>query len=190
MAIGVSEPSIASVVILDNEGERIAAKYFASKYSTLASQKEFEKSLIGKAQKSNVTDEADIVIFDGHITVFRGSKDCYFFVTGDQDENEIILVDVLSALFKAVSDLAGNDRRALLDRLELVLLTIDELVDGGCILEIEASAIVNRVGMRTADADAPSATGAMHAQTPQEAMKAIKDQFTRSFFKGSGGGSG
>jgi hypothetical protein len=35
-----------------------------------------------------------------------------------------------------------------MDKLDTVLLALDELVDGGVILEIEPSAIVNRVGMR------------------------------------------
>jgi hypothetical protein len=38
----------------------------------------------------------------------------------------------------------------MLDKLDTVLLALDELVDGGVILEIEPSAIVNRVGMRGA----------------------------------------
>ena len=41
-------------------------------------------------------------------------------------------------------------RRSMLDKLDTVLLALDELVDGGVILEIEPSAIVNRVGMRGA----------------------------------------
>lgn len=47
------------------------------------------------------------------------------------------------------------DRRTLLDNLALVLLSIDELVDAGRILEIDPSAIANRVLMRGADARGP-----------------------------------
>jgi hypothetical protein len=65
-----------------------------------------------------------------------------------EDENEIILVDVLNALYQALSTLMPVERRCLMDKLDTVLLALDELVDGGVILEIEPSAIVNRVGMR------------------------------------------
>ena len=37
------------------------------------------------------------------------------------------------------------DRRTLLDNLASVLLTVDELCDGGKILEVDPSAIANRV---------------------------------------------
>lgn len=47
------------------------------------------------------------------------------------------------------------DRRTLLDNLALVLLSIDELVDAGRILEIDPSAIASRVLMRGADARGP-----------------------------------
>lgn len=66
-----SEPSISAVVILDSDGERIAARYFTPQYATLATQTTFERSLFAKATKSQGSDEADIVIFDGLITVFR-----------------------------------------------------------------------------------------------------------------------
>lgn len=36
----------------------------------------------------------------------------------------------------------------LLDNLELVMLTIDEVVDNGHIVELDASAVANRVLMR------------------------------------------
>jgi len=177
----VSEPSISAVVILDSDGERIAARYFTPQYSTLAAQTSFERSLLNKASKAQGSDEADIVIFDGLITVFRAGRDCHLFVTGDQDENEIILVDVLNTLYTALSTLMPVDRRSMLDKLDTVLLALDELVDGGVILEIEPSAIVNRVGMRGADADQQSMAGGgmgggpLQAQTPQQALQSIKD---------------
>lgn len=40
------------------------------------------------------------------------------------------------------------DRRTILDNLELTMLTIDELVDAGTILETDSQAIVSRVLMR------------------------------------------
>lgn len=53
---------------------------------------------------------------------------------------------------------AQIDRRTLLENLALVLLAIDELVDAGKILEIDPSAIANRVLMRGADARQPQAS--------------------------------
>mmetsp|Transcript_12568 Transcript_12568/g.19777 ORF Transcript_12568/g.19777 Transcript_12568/m.19777 type:complete len:196 (-) Transcript_12568:698-1285(-) len=186
MAGMVAEPSISSVVILDNNGERIAARYFGDGLQTFGQQTAFEKSLLNKALKSTSVGESDIVMFDGHIAVFRGGKDVFLFVTGDQDENEIILVEVLNALYNTCTALLPGgsvDRQGMLDRLDTVLLCLDELVDGGVILEIESSAIVNRVGMKGADGAGPGAAGAtpLQSQTPQQALLSLKEQMTRAF---------
>ncbi|CAN0483164.1 unnamed protein product, partial [Discosporangium mesarthrocarpum] len=72
---------------------------------------------------------------------------------GSADENELILTAVLDALYEALTVLLRGqvDRRTMLENLAQVLLTMDELVDAGRILEIDPSAISNRVMMRGAD---------------------------------------
>lgn len=182
----VSEPAIESVIIIDHRGERIAARYYSDQFQTLHSQQQFEKSLLNKALKSTAGGESDIMMFDGHIAVFRGGKDIFMFVTGEQDENEMILVEVLNTLYNAyASILPGGhvDRASMLDKLDLVLLALDELVDGGVILEIESSAIVNRVSMKGADG-AGSGGGSnvpLQSQTPKEALLSLRDQMKRAF---------
>ena len=44
------------------------------------------------------------------------------------------------------------DKRTMLDNLELVLLTIDETIDNGHIMEIDTNAVVSRVLMKSAEA--------------------------------------
>ena len=190
----VAEPNVSSIVIIDSQGERIAARYFTDDLKTLHAQQQFEKSLLSKALKSSSQSESDILLFDGHIAVFREGKDVYLFVTGDQNENEIILVEVLNALYNAYASLlpgGSMDRHTMLEKLDIVLLALDEIVDSGVILEIEPSAIVNRVGMRGADA-APAPAGLMplQAQTPQQALLSLKEQMTRAFKSTGGGFSG
>ena len=60
--------------------------------------------------------------------------------------------------------------------LEYVLLALDELVDGGTILEIEGSAIAARVSMKSTTADVP-----LHEQTPGQAFSSIREQMQRHF---------
>ena len=64
----------------------------------------------------------------------------------------------------------------IMKSLEYVLLAVDELVDGGTILEIEGSAIAARVSMRSTTADVP-----LHEQTPGQAFSSIKEQMQRHF---------
>jgi len=191
----VAEPSISAVVVLDQQGERIAARYFSDDLQTLANQQVFEKALLAKALKTSTTGgESDILMFDGHIAVFRAGRDVYMFVTGDQDENEIILVEVLNALYNtfAATLPGGNiDRHGMLDKLDTVLLVLDELVDGGVILEIESSAIVNRVCMKGPDGYSGGSGGGsgmpLQTQTPQQALLSLKEQMSRAFGAASRG---
>jgi len=183
-----SEPSISSVIIVDDRGERIAARYYSERLQTLAVQHKLEAALLSKALKSTATGEADIVLFDGHVAVMRAGKDVHLFVTGDQDENEIILVEVLNALYNALSSLLPGgslDSRNMLEKLDVVLLVIDELVDGGIILEIESSAIVNRVGMKGAEGSAGGSSlmpgVPSSSTTPHQALLSFKEQMTRAF---------
>lgn len=59
----------------------------------------------------------------------------------------------------------------------MVLLTIDELVDAGKILEIDPSAIANRVLMRGADARGP--------QNAELTVQQVKDMIARCGMLGS-----
>ena len=42
-------------------------------------------------------------MFDSHIVVFKYLGDLMFYVTGSQDENELILYSVLQAFYESVS---------------------------------------------------------------------------------------
>lgn len=46
---------------------------------------------------------AEIVLFDGHVVVYKYLGDLMFYVTGSQDENELVLTTVLTAFYEAVS---------------------------------------------------------------------------------------
>jgi hypothetical protein len=50
-------------------------------------------------------------MFDGYIVVYKFIGDLHFYVTGGDDENELILVTVLQAFFDAVSLLLRYDLR-------------------------------------------------------------------------------
>jgi hypothetical protein len=47
------------------------------------------------------------------------------------------------------------DKRTLLENIDYVLLTLDELIDGGIILESEPAIIASRVAMKGDDQDIP-----------------------------------
>lgn len=45
---------------------------------------------------------AEVAMFENHIVVYKFVQDLHFFVTGGDDENELILSTVLQAFFDSV----------------------------------------------------------------------------------------
>ena len=62
----------------------------------------------------------------------------------------MILVGVMDAIYDSLSSLLkGNiDKRTIYDNLELILLTLDEVIDQGHIVELDSNAVTSRVLMR------------------------------------------
>ncbi|XP_065655996.1 coatomer subunit zeta-1 isoform X2 [Hydra vulgaris] len=167
--------TIKAVAILDNDGERIVSRYYDDTFATVKEQREFEKNLFQKTSRQN----AEIIMLDGLTVVYRSNVDLYFYVMGSQYENELILVSVLNAFFDAVSTMLRKnvEKRFLMDHLDVVLLAIDELVDGGVILEADSNNIVQRVAVKT-DADVP-----LTEQTVAQVLQSAKEQLKWSLLK-------
>lgn len=63
-------------------------------YSDLKAQKAFEKGLLEKTAKQN----ADIILYDNRIVLYKSESDVMMYVVGSVDENEIMLYNVILAL--------------------------------------------------------------------------------------------
>ena len=66
----------------------------------------------------------EIIMLDGLTIVYRSSVDVFFYVIGSQQENELILVATLNAIFDAISLLTKKsvEKRTLLSNLDAVYL--------------------------------------------------------------------
>ncbi|KAJ8761991.1 hypothetical protein K2173_006593 [Erythroxylum novogranatense] len=173
-------PSVKNILLLDSEGKRIAVKYYSDDWSTNSAKEAFEKAVFTKTQKTNARTEVEITLFDGNVVVYKFVQDLHFFVTGSEDENEIILASVLQGFFDAVDLLLrGNvDKREALENLDLILLCLDEIVDGGIILETDASVIAEKVASHSVDAGAP-----LSEQTLTQALATAREHLKRSLLK-------
>ena len=183
-------PSIAAVVLLDGDGKRIFQKYYKSHFASIAEEQAFEKKLFDKTVRTNAKTEAEIIILDGLVTVYRNTSDVWLYIVGTQTENELILVSVLTSLHEALGSLlrAPPEKRVLLDNFDTLLIAVDEMVDCGMILETDAQAIVNRVGMKAADgvnpAEAGGAIGGAFSEGNFNSMFAsAREQIARSLLK-------
>jgi hypothetical protein len=176
----VSAPFIKNILLLDDEGKRVAVKYYSDDWPTLASKLSFEKSTFTKTQRTGARAEAEIGMFDGYIVVYKFISDLHFYVTGSDDDNELILATVLQGFFDAVSMLLRNnmEKKTVLENLDLVLLCLDEIVDSGIILDSDADTIVGKVEMHGADADVP-----LSEQTISQALATAREHLARSLLK-------
>ncbi|KAG9246659.1 clathrin adaptor complex small chain [Calycina marina] len=162
MAPGMSLISVNAIIILSTEGgERVFAKYYkephatlcghsdketedsASAYPDLKSQKAFEAGLFAKTVKQN----ADIILYDNRVVLYKSESNVMLYVVGSVDENEIMLYNVILSIRDTLHLLFKQtvDRSTITDNYDLVALAMDEIVDDGIILETDPTIVVTRI---------------------------------------------
>ncbi|KAK6284362.1 AP complex [Theobroma cacao] len=173
-------PAVKNILILDSEGKRVAVKYYSDEWPTNSAKLAFEKSLFTKTLKSNARTEAEITMFDSNIVIYKFVQDLHFFVTGGDDENELVLAGVLQGLYDAISLLVRNtiDKREALENLDLIFLCIDEIVDQGMILETDANVLAGKVAIQNMEVSAP-----LSEQTISQALATAREHLTRTLLK-------
>lgn len=89
--------TVKGIAILDNDGNRILAKYYDKNvFPTAKEQRTFEKNLFNKTHRAN----AEIIMLDGLTCVYKSNVDLFFYVMGSSHENEVIKVkDRLNVIF-------------------------------------------------------------------------------------------
>lgn len=119
-------------------------------------------------------------MLEEYLAVHKASHDLRFYIIASHAENELIAVSVLETLYEALHNLLRGvvDRQTVLENLDLVLLAIDELVDGGLILETDPDIIVSRVAM-TDDGIEQSLT----EQTITQALATAREQLSRNLLR-------
>ncbi|KAI6705824.1 hypothetical protein NL676_008786 [Syzygium grande] len=173
-------PSVKNVLLLDSEGNRIAVKYYCDDWPTNSAKEAFEKAVFTKTQKNNARTEAEIAMFENNVVVYKFVQNLHFFVTGGEDENELILATVLQGFFDAVGILLRGqvEKREALENLDLILMCLDEIVDGGIILETDPNVIAGKVASQSVDAGGP-----LSEQSISQALATAREHLTRSLLK-------
>ena len=175
-------PFVNYLVILDSDGDRLLAKYYDGR--SKAEQTITEAALQKKTKSISGRGEGEVLQMEGEVVVWRAGQDVKFFLGGVNEENELILVGVLDAVYDSVSLLLREQvvKRTMIDNLELVLLTIDECIDNGHIMELDSTSISARVLMRAAEGG--NAAGDLSIS---QALGMARDQLLKSMSnKGDG----
>ncbi|XP_032525277.2 coatomer subunit zeta-1 isoform X1 [Danaus plexippus] len=161
---------VKGMCILDNEGNRILAKYYDKDIlPTPKEQKAFEKNLFNKTHRAN----AEIIMLDGLTCVYKSNVDLFFYAMGSSHENELLLQSVLNSLYESVSILLRRnvEKRVLMDNLDSVMLAFDEICDGGVILDSDPGSIVGRAALRGEDVPLGEQTVVQVLQSAREQLK-------------------
>ena len=139
--------SLKAILILDQDGKRILGKYYdKDAFPAEKGQAAFEKNLFQKTHKAN----AEIILLDGLICVYRSNVDLFFYVIGSSQENELILQSVLNCVYDAFSIVLRKnvEKKALFDHIDMAFLILDEICDDGVILETDAQAVISRCAVK------------------------------------------
>lgn len=162
--------AVKGIAILDSDGNRILAKYYDKNvFPTPKEQKTFEKNLFNKTHRAN----AEIIMLDGLTCVYKSNVDLFFYVMGSSNDNELILMSVLNCLYDSVSQILRKnvEKRAVLEALDIVMLAMDEICDGGIIIDADSTSVVSRVALRSDDIPIGEQTVAQVFQTAKEQLK-------------------
>lgn len=117
---------------MEKNGTRLVAKYYAQEanFVTKEAQLLFERNVFAKTSHNL---SAEVLVFDRYVIVYKSMGSLIAYVVGSSEENELMLLACLTT-FRDVMDalLRGRvDKISMLENLDYVLLTLDELVDDG-----------------------------------------------------------
>lgn len=124
---------------------------------------------------------AEVLIKDGYCVLYQFVSDVFFYVIASDNENELIVASVLEAVVGAVQLLLRDaiDSQTIMERLNYVMLVVDEVIDEGLILELDPQEVSNRVLMHGEGEEL--GLGPISEQSLQTAFKSAKEQFFKSF---------
>uniref|UniRef100_A0A2K5PF76 Coatomer subunit zeta n=1 Tax=Cebus imitator TaxID=2715852 RepID=A0A2K5PF76_CEBIM len=140
-------------------------QYYDDTYPSVKEQKAFEKNIFNKTHRT----DSEIALLEGLTVVYKSSIDLYFYVIGSSYENELMLMAVLNCLFDSLSQMLRKnvEKRALLENMEGLFLAVDEIVDGGVILESDPQQVVHRVALRVSRNEFLCIPTSIHRHLPE-----------------------
>ena len=169
--------TVKAILILDNNGERIVSRYFNdTSHATYKDQRTFEEKIFKKTKKT----DSEIILLDHMTVVYRSSIDLLFYVIGSVTENELMLMGVLNTLFEALNLVLKRnlEKKAIVINLNVVFMILDEVCDGGVILECDSSLVAQRVTV--AKHEESSYKELLSEQNLGSVLQSAKDTLKRS----------
>jgi len=148
---------VKGVIVLDNEGNRIIAKYYNNNQHNMEGnqqQKQFERQLFLKSNKNNSSKlnlyECDILNIENYVAIFKCYVDMSIYVLGERNDNELALSQVLETIHDCFDRVFKHniERKSLINNMTAVILVIDELIDGGIVMASDAQTVLSRINLK------------------------------------------
>ncbi|CEM20956.1 unnamed protein product [Vitrella brassicaformis CCMP3155] len=172
---------VAAIVVLDSDGGRIAVKYFGEHddFKDFAAQQKFEKQLSEKSNRLTGRNDVEIMMVGEYLALFRSSNDVVVYLVGEGDENELMLLELMNAIYQCICTITGNQvwRRSLLEHLDSLFLMLDECTDGGIIFGTDPAIITQRSNMLEGEPQ--------EGQPFQAALASAREHISRQLFSQS-----
>jgi hypothetical protein len=127
--------------------------------------------------------EIEITTLDTYTALFKMWSDLTVYIIGGPDENEMMLSSLLENFSEALEMLYRNevDVEGIVANFDWLMLAIDEMIDHGIIVTMDANTIVERVLMKDGPIDPGKLGGSRKESTFGQALANAKDQIARSF---------
>ena len=139
---------IKFILILDNSGKRIYCNYYTNNYNTIESQLDFENRLSKITLTYSVDkNDVDIFNFENYNIICKIDKEIAIFIGQDEEDNEVLLGQFFKMFETQLFNLVGDDlsREKILNHYNDIILSIDEMIVGGVILNIDEHSLYNRI---------------------------------------------
>ena len=116
---------------------------------------------------SSSENNTEIVLVDNYIVLLRLVNDVLLAVIARDDQNDLLIAEYISTLHHSLSGVLGNNVciKKVRDRLDQVLLVLDESLERGYFFEMDPHTIVARINMDLNEASIVTPTSATASGT-------------------------
>jgi len=134
---------IKFIIILDNSGKIIYSKYFTDK-NTAEKQREFEKQLCIQVKNLNILPgELDVFTIEDYNVFVKLIGEVAYFIGINENDNECLGYNFCKIFENCLSNILNDnfERSKIFNKLEKIMLLIDEMVDNGIIVNTDQESI-------------------------------------------------
>lgn len=112
-------------------------------------------------------------MLEGVTAVYKNNVDLFFYVIGTQTENELLLLNVLNGLYETLNQILKRniEKQGLFEHMETVMLLLDELVDGGIVMETDSAILLQRIAVKVDDGGFSEQSVANVLQNAKESLR-------------------